>query len=171
MTETVSADVLGLTARIIAAHIGRNQVAAEDLPQLIQAVYRALSSAGAEPVATEAPRTPAVPVRRSVFPDHIVCLEDGAKMTMLKRYLQTRYNLTPAAYRERWGLPADYPMVAPNYATKRSALARRIGLGRKKAGEPPEMDVAPAAPELQAETEGGVTITKVPARRARGVKK
>ena len=123
-----SSDLLALTADIVASHVANNPVAVQDLPQLIQQVYAALAGVGATAVAKERP-VPAVPVRRSVTPDCIVCLEDGKKLKMLKRHLKTRYNLTPEEYRERWGLPADYPMVAPNYAKQRSALAKKIGLG------------------------------------------
>lgn len=160
-------EVLRHTARVVSAHLGHNQVAAEALPQLIQSVYGALAglSAGPQPAA-DVPRTPAVPICRSVSPDHIVCLEDGAKMKMLKRYIMTRFGLTPAAYRERWGLPADYPMVAPAYASTRSALAKQIGLGRKRTPNQSETDTD----EPQADADGAVTITKVPARRARGSK-
>jgi predicted transcriptional regulator len=94
-------------------------------------VYRTLSAVGVEAPVPEKPQ-PAVPIKRSVFPDHIVCLEDGKKLKMLKRHLQTSYQMTPDQYRERWGLPADYPMVAPSYAERRSSLAKKIGLGRKR---------------------------------------
>ena len=121
-------DLLALTTDIVASHVANNSVAVQDLAQLIQQVYAALAGVGTAAVAKEKP-TPAVPVRRSVTPDYIVCLEDGKKLKMLKRHLKTRYNLTPDEYRERWGLAADYPMVAPNYAAQRSALAKKIGLG------------------------------------------
>ena len=123
-------DLLGLTAQIVAAHVAHNNVAAEALPDLIQEIYRTLLNVGT--VAGQLPKPePAVSPRRSVFPDYIICLEDGKKLKMLKRHLQTSYNLTPEQYRERWGLDASYPMVAPNYAERRSALAKSIGLGRK----------------------------------------
>ena len=93
-------------------------------------MYRTLSGVGREPVQAEKPQ-PAVPVKKSVFPDHIICLEDGKQLKMLKRHLKTAYNMTPEQYRERWGLPVDYPMVAPNYAQHRSSLAKQIGLGTK----------------------------------------
>src|SRR6185295_1858762 len=121
-------DLLALTTDIVASHVANNSVAVQDLPQLIQQVYAALASVGSGAAAKEKP-TPAIPVRRSVTPDYIICLEDGKKLKMLKRHLKTRYNLTPDEYRERWGLPADYPMVAPNYAAQRSDLAKKIGLG------------------------------------------
>ncbi len=125
-----TADVLGLTAQIVSAHVSKNNVAPEALPALIQDVFRTLANVGREPVQADKPQ-PAVPVKKSVFPDHIVCLEDGKKLKMLKRHLKTSYNMTPDQYRERWGLPADYPMVAPNYASHRSSLAKKIGLGTK----------------------------------------
>ena len=131
MTEQSSHnELLSLTAEIVAAHVGNNSIALSDLPQLIQDVYRTLASVGTAPVALERPQ-PAVPVKRSVNPDYIVCLEDGKKLKMLKRHLKTAYNMSPEEYRERWGLPADYPMVAPNYALHRSSLAKKIGLGTK----------------------------------------
>ena len=134
----MSDQVLSLAAQIVSAHVAHNTVAVESLPALIQSVYSTLSNAG-----TAAPEPeklqPAVPIKKSVFPDHIVCLEDGKKLKMLKRHLKTAYDLTPEQYRERWNLPRDYPMVAPNYAEKRSALAKSIGLGRKPAAVMPEV--------------------------------
>ncbi|WP_010509192.1 MucR family transcriptional regulator [Komagataeibacter europaeus] len=120
-----------LAAEIVSAYVSRNELDADTLPDLIQRVYEAVASLGrAEPV-PEKP-VPAVPLKKSVFPDYIVCLEDGKKLKMLKRHLKTAYNMTPDEYRERWGLPHDYPMVAPNYASHRSSLARKIGLGTKR---------------------------------------
>jgi predicted transcriptional regulator len=131
MAESVqSSDVLGLTAEIVSAHVANNPVLQDALPALIQDVYRALAGVGKEPVQPDKPQ-PAVPVKKSVFPDHIVCLEDGKKLKMLKRHIKTAYNMTPDQYRERWGLPSDYPMVAPDYAKHRSTLAKKIGLGTK----------------------------------------
>lgn len=126
-------NVLGLTAQIVAAHVSNNPVSPEALPALIQEVYKTLSGVGREPPVPERPQ-PAVPVKRSIFPDYIVCLEDGKKLKMLKRHLKTAYNLSPEQYRDRWGLSADYPMVAPNYARHRSSLAKKIGLGTKPRG-------------------------------------
>ncbi len=124
-------DLLTLTSEIVAAHVANNPLAAEDLPILIRQVYASLATAdGGAPAAPERP-APAVAVRKSIMPDYIVCLEDGKKLKMLKRYLRTRYSMTPEQYRERWGLSADYPMVAPNYSAQRSALAKKIGLGTK----------------------------------------
>ena len=121
-------DLLALTAEIVAAHVSKNTVVVSDLPNLIQQVYGSLAHVGREQPAVSRPQ-PAVPVKKSVTPDYIICLEDGRKLKMLKRHLKTAYNMTPEAYRERWGLPADYPMVAPNYAVQRSELAKQIGLG------------------------------------------
>ena len=119
-----------LTADIVAAHVSNNSVAISDLAVLINNVHAALSNLGDQPIEEEKP-VPAVSVRASVKPDYIVCLEDGKKLKMLRRHLMTHYNLTPEQYRQRWNLPADYPMVAPNYAEKRRELAKKIGLGRK----------------------------------------
>ncbi len=123
-------ELLELTTEIVAAHVGHNTVSMSDLPQLIQDVYKTLANVGVQPAQPERPQ-PAVPIKRSVTPDYIICLEDGKKLKMLKRHLKTAYNMTPEEYRERWGLPADYPMVAPNYAQHRSTLAKKIGLGTK----------------------------------------
>ncbi len=129
--EVKNNDVLTLTSNIVAAHVSNNSVALSDLPQVIREVYQTLSVlGGAAPAAAEKP-TPAVPVKKSVTPEHIVCLEDGKKLKMLKRHLRTAYNMSPEEYREKWGLPADYPMVAPNYAKQRSKLAKQIGLGTR----------------------------------------
>ncbi|GEK93535.1 hypothetical protein GWA01_13050 [Gluconobacter wancherniae NBRC 103581] len=124
--------LLELTAQIVAAQASKGSLDAGSLPGLIRQVYDALAGAG---VQVEAPQPeklqPAVPIKKSVFPDYIVCLEDGKKLKMLKRHLQSAYGMSPEQYRERWGLPSDYPLVAPSYAERRSALAREIGLGRK----------------------------------------
>lgn len=132
MTETVkTGEILSLATNIVAAHVSNNSVAVTDLPQLIRDVYETLSTVqGGGERQVERP-TPAVPVKRSVTPDYIVCLEDGKKLKMLKRHLKTAYNMTPEEYRDRWGLPSDYPMVAPNYAKQRSKLAKQIGLGTR----------------------------------------
>ena len=127
---TANSDVLGLTAQIVSAHVSNNSVAPDALPNLIQEVYRTLAGVGKEPAVPDK-QQPAVPVKKSVFPDHIICLEDGKKLKMLKRHLKTSYNMTPEQYREKWQLPPDYPMVAPNYARHRSSLAKKIGLGTK----------------------------------------
>jgi predicted transcriptional regulator len=161
VSDPTKQDILGITARIVAAHVANNPVETLALPSLIQSVYRTLSRVGEPEPDAAAMQLPAVSVKKSVFPDFIVCLEDGKKLKMLKRHLQTSYGLTPDDYRAKWGLPRDYPMVAPNYASKRSDLAKQIGLGRKPAAERDEPEAAPSAePE----------ITVVPARRARGSK-
>lgn len=124
--------LITLTSDIVAAHVSNNSVSVDEVPTLIQNVYGALASLGVAP-AVEEKLEPAVSIRSSVKNDHIVCLEDGKKLKMLKRHLATRYNMTPEQYRTRWNLPADYPMVAPAYAEKRRELAKKIGLGRKPA--------------------------------------
>ncbi len=137
MRETL----ITLAADIVAAHVSNNSVAVSDLPVLISNVYTALAGLSPnQPVAEPLPE-PAVSIRSSIKNDHIVCLEDGKKLKMLKRHLMTRYNMTPDQYRTRWNLPSDYPMVAPAYAEKRRELAKKIGLGRKpapKRGRPPK---------------------------------
>ncbi|CCQ75706.1 MucR family transcriptional regulator [Magnetospira sp. QH-2] len=124
------AELLELTTEIVAAHVGNNSLAISELPTLIQDVYRTLATLDEPEVTVEKPR-PAVSIKKSIQPDFLVCLEDGKKLKMLKRHLKTAYNMTPEEYRERWSLPADYPMVAPNYAAHRSSLAKKIGLGTK----------------------------------------
>ena len=124
-----TAELLEHTTRIVAAQVANNPIAVTDVPGLISTVHQALATLGPE---EPAPRPePAVPIKQSVKPEYIVCLDDGKKLKMLKRHLRTAYNMTPDDYRKRWGLPRDYPMVAPNYAKQRSALAKKIGLGRK----------------------------------------
>lgn len=126
------AKILGMTAQIAAAYFSKNAVAAPDISGVIREIQQALwGLTGGEPKKT---LIPSVPVKKSIHPDYIVCLEDGKKLKMLKRYIMKRYGLTPDTYRTKWGLPADYPMVAPNYAKKRSAMAVKLGLGRKKKG-------------------------------------
>lgn len=124
------AEILELTTEIVASYVSNNTVDSGDLTQVIQDVYRTLSGLGNQLSQTDRPK-PAVSVKKSVLPDYIICLEDGKKLKMLKRHLKTAYNMSPEEYRERWGLPADYPMVAPNYARHRSSLAKKIGLGTK----------------------------------------
>lgn len=132
MAEETTNELLSLTADIVAAHVGHNRVTVGELPELIAKVHGALSGLGQETSSSaSAELKPAVSVRSSIKPDYIVCLEDGKRLTMLKRYLQTNYGMTPQQYRAKWKLPADYPMVAPNYAEKRRTLAKAIGLGRK----------------------------------------
>lgn len=132
MTDAVGhQDLLALTSDIVSSHVANNSVAVSDLPGLIQNVFSTLSNLGAPASSPEVKLEPAVPIRQSVKPDYIVCLEDGKKLKMLKRHLMTAYGMTPDDYRTKWGLPADYPMVAPNYAESRRQLAKAIGLGRK----------------------------------------
>lgn len=123
-----------LTADIVAAHVSNNSVAISDLPLLISSVHGALSGLGGAPVVEAEKQAPAVSVRASVKPDYIICLEDGKKLKMLRRHLMTAFGMTPDDYRAKWNLPADYPMVAPNYAEQRRVLAKQIGLGTKGRG-------------------------------------
>ncbi len=123
-------NLLALTAEIVSAHVANNRMAAGDIPSLIQQVFTTLATTKSGAAVAERPQ-PAVSIRRSITPDYIVCLEDGKKLKMLKRHLKTSYNMSPEEYRDRWGLPVDYPMVAPNYAAQRSALAKKIGLGTR----------------------------------------
>ena len=124
--------LITLTADIVAAHVSNNSVAVSDLPQLIQNVHGALNGLGGTPPVAEIKQEPAVSIRASIKPDYVVCLEDGKKLKMLKRHLMTHYQMTPEQYRTKWNLPADYPMVAPNYAEQRRTLAKKIGLGTKR---------------------------------------
>jgi predicted transcriptional regulator len=131
------AEILALTTEIVSSHVSNNSTGQENLAELIQSVFDKLTAlASDEPAPTEL--TPAVPIKKSVTDDYIVCLEDGKKLKMLKRHLMTAYGMTPEEYRARWGLKADYPMVAPNYAKKRQELAKKIGLGRKPRAVEPE---------------------------------
>ena len=129
-------ELLQKTTQIVAAFVSKNSVQVADLPALISNVYQSLATLGQPQATAETPADlkPAVPVKKSVTPDYIVCLEDGKKLKMLKRHLMSTYKLTPAEYRTKWGLPTDYPMVAPNYAKARSEMAVKIGLGNRKAG-------------------------------------
>ncbi len=147
MTEAHdNTELLSLTADIVSSHVSNNSVAVSDLPGLIGNVYAALSGLGNTAAPEKVQQEPAVSVRSSVRPDYIVCLEDGKKLKMLKRHLMTSYGLTPDAYRTKWNLPADYPMVAPSYAERRRSLAIRIGLGNKRPVEAAAPAPAPAAP-------------------------
>ncbi len=132
--QTDHSDLLVLTSDIVSAHLSNNQVSADELPSIIQKVYKTLANVNADTNPLSERPQPAVPIKKSVMPDHIVCLEDGKKLKMLKRHLKTAYGMSPEDYRERWGLPADYPMVAPEYAKQRSQLAKEIGLGRTGRG-------------------------------------
>ncbi|MHB8530441.1 MAG: Ros/MucR family transcriptional regulator [Caulobacteraceae bacterium] len=124
-------DLIEMTAEIVASYVENNTISTTDLPALIQSVHRALNSVSSGAEAVEAaPKEPAVPIRRSITPDYLVCLEDGRKFKSLKRHLRTKYNMSPEDYRAKWGLPKDYPMVAPSYAKARSDLAKQMGLGQ-----------------------------------------
>ena len=127
-------NITALTADIVTAYVSGNSIEPGDLPGLIAATYEALSGLGA-PKLAEQTYEPTVSVRSSVKPDHIISLIDGKPYKMLKRHLSTAYGMSPEEYREKWGLPADYPMVAPNYAKQRSSLAKKIGLGKRRGGE------------------------------------
>ncbi|WP_207456169.1 MucR family transcriptional regulator [Azospirillum sp. SYSU D00513] len=125
--------LLRMTADIVSAYVSKNALPAQQIPEVINTVYSSLTGLTGEPADLPAePLKPAVPIRKSVTPEYIVCLEDGKKLKMLKRHLRSTYNMSPDEYRARWGLPADYPMVAPNYAAQRSEFAKRIGLGRSR---------------------------------------
>lgn len=166
MENLVNTAVLGLTADIVAAHVSHNQVAAADLPAMIRSVYRSLANVGVPETPPMETPTPAVSIKRSVFADYIICLEDGKKLKMLKRHLQTSYGMTPADYRAKWGLPADYPMVAPSYASRRSELAKSIGLGRKRPAVQDKPDQTEPAGRQPLPDGPEVTVGK--ARRGRG---
>ena len=129
--QTPAHELLSLTTTIVSAHVGNNSVAVSDLPPLITQVYKTLTNVGVEEAPQPERPQPAVPIKKSVTPDYIICLEDGKQLKMLKRHLKTAYNMSPEEYRERWGLGPDYPMVAPNYAAQRSHLAKEIGLGTR----------------------------------------
>ncbi len=129
------AGMLRMTAEVVSAYLSNNSLPPSQIPDVIRTVYDTLGGFGSAGDARNPALKPAVPIKRSVRPEHIVCLEDGKKLKMLKRHLRTTYNLTPAEYRAKWGLPADYPMVAPNYAAQRSAFAKKIGLGRNAPGQ------------------------------------
>ncbi len=134
------AQTVGMTATIVSAYVGNNTLAVEELAPLIASVHSAIAALGEPAKAEPAPLVPAVPIKKSVTPDAIICLEDGRRLKMLKRHLRVTYGMTPEQYRAKWGLPRDYPMVAPAYAESRSQLAKEIGLGRKR----PAPEEAPA---------------------------
>ena len=131
--NTMGGNFIELTAEIVSAYVSNNPVPAGDMPSLINQVHGALQRiSGGHSDATPEPLKPAVSVKKSITPDYIICLEDGKKFKSLKRHLRTQYNMTPEQYREKWGLPPDYPMVAPNYAAARSQLAKQMGLGQQR---------------------------------------
>jgi predicted transcriptional regulator len=130
-SELSTTDILRMTTELVAAFVRNNTVATSDLPSVIGAVHKTLANLDGERESETEPQKPAVPVRRSVTPDYIVCLEDGRKLKMLKRHLRTTYDMTPDQYRAKWHLAPDYPMVAPSYAKRRSEFAKKIGLGHK----------------------------------------
>lgn len=169
MAEAQDEQLIALTADIVAAHVSNNTVASSDIAELISHVHGALTGLGQPQPAPELELKPAVSVRSSVKPDHIVCLEDGKKMKMLKRHLATDHNMTPADYRAKWKLPSDYPMVAPDYAAQRKDLALKSGLGRKAAAPAAEKSVEKPAPKrkLSAKFTGaGAAAKPTPAKRA-----
>jgi len=134
MTEaevTMSRELLEHTTEIVSSHVANNPVPVSDLPELIRQVYTTLASVGADSAPRAEKPQPAVPIKKSITPDYLICLEDGKKLKMLKRHLKTAYDMSPEDYREKWFLPHDYPMVAPNYAAQRSSLAKKIGLGTR----------------------------------------
>lgn len=131
--DDITPDLIELTTRIVSAYVGNNTLPPGDVPQLITDTFAALSRTGGPVSSSEREELkPKVPVKRSVMPEYIICLEDGKKFKSLKRHLRTHYNMSPEEYREKWGLPHDYPMVAPNYARARSDLAKKMGLGTRK---------------------------------------
>lgn len=134
MSEPGPKNFVDLTAKIVSAYVSNNATTASDIPGLIAQVHAALQRVanGGDAAASPEPARPAVAVKKSMTPEYLVCLEDGKRFKSLKRHLRSRYNMTPEQYREKWGLPADYPMVAPNYATARSQLARKMGLGQQR---------------------------------------
>ena len=145
-------DLLRMTADVVTAYVGNNTVAPAELAEVIRAVHASLREAHAGATAVATPPKPAVPIKKSITPDYLICLEDGRELKMLKRHLRTTYSMTPDDYRAKWGLDADYPMVAPNYARRRSEFAKQIGLGQKRRKtETSESEVASA--------EGGASST------------
>jgi predicted transcriptional regulator len=133
--DPTTSDLLRMTAEVAAAYVSNNTLAATDLTEVIKTIYASLLSLDRSDGMATTTQKPMVPIKKSVTPEYIICLEDGKKLKMLKRHLRTAYRMTPEEYRTKWGLPADYPMVAPTYAQQRSVFAKRIGLGRKPAGK------------------------------------
>lgn len=173
MAEAQDEQLIALTADIVAAHVSHNTIASGEIADLIARVHGALTGLGQPQPAPEVELKPAVSVRSSVKPDHIICLEDGKKMKMLKRHLATDHNMTPADYRAKWKLPADYPLVAPDYAAQRKDLALKIGLGRKPAAPAANQPAEKPAPKrkLSAKFTGkGAAAKPAPAKRGAGKK-
>ncbi len=137
VAKSEQGEVLRMAVDIVSAYVANNTVPAGQVPEVINMVYNSLTTLDGGAEATAEPAKPAISVRRSITPEYIVCLEDGKKLKMLKRHLRAAYDMSPEEYRAKWGLPADYPMVAPNYAAQRSAFAKKIGLGRKKGQKQP----------------------------------
>ena len=149
-------DLLRMTADVVTAYVGNNTVAPSDLAEVIRTVHASLQEAQTGAAAVAAPPKPAVPIKKSITPDYLICLEDGRELKMLKRHLRTTYNMTPDEYRAKWGLDADYPMVAPNYARRRSEFAKQIGLGQKRRrAEPAESETASAEDGASSTAGGG----------------
>ncbi len=132
MADSDEIDFLAMTVEIVSAYVANNKLAQADLPEMIRSVHATVLDLASAEAAIDEAREPAVPVSKSITPEYLICLEDGRKLKMMKRYLRTRYDMTPDEYRARWRLPADYPMVAPNYAKLRSRHAKQIGLGKKR---------------------------------------
>jgi len=167
MTDAID-PLITLTADIVSAHVSNNNVAVSEVETLIGMVHGALKGLGQQPVTVEKKPQPAVSIKASVKPDYLVCLEDGKRMTMLRRYLKTHFDMTPAQYREKWGLPSDYPMSAPNYSRTRSELAKARGLGRKpKAAEVAPADPVTAKPAEAAAVKPAKVTAKTPAKAAK----
>ena len=133
MSDQISCEeLLALTTDVVSSYVSNNSVSSDEIPKIIEQVFKALSNVSGDNMTMSGERPkPAVPIKNSITPDYLICLEDGKKLKMLKRHLKTAYNMTPEEYRERWGLPADYPMVSPSYAARRSKLAKEIGLGTR----------------------------------------
>ena len=134
MGERLQAEMLEITADVVSSYVANNEIDASRLPDLIRAVHDAFNTLGEAELPVASSGEPAIPIEKSITPDFLICLEDGRKLKMLKRYLRARYDMTPDDYRAKWNLPSDYPMVAPNYAKLRSKYAKNIGLGKKKTG-------------------------------------
>ena len=166
VTDQNKETLLGLTADIVASHVANNNVATNDLPSLISNVYSALQGLNNSAPAQQPEPEPAVSIRASIKPDYLVCLEDGKKLKMLKRHLMTQYQMTPADYRAKWKLPADYPMVAPNYAAQRRKLAHEIGLGRKAQPAAPAPQPAAATAKRAAKPKAAANGAKKPTAKA-----